>query len=179
MREYEVIGSRLAFALLLALTGSGLLGFNIFYVIFSWWTVKLSLVVFSLLHGPVISLGNVFIVGGKVIELIPACVAASAYLLLALLIVLTRGISFKKGITLFFVGSVLILLANVIRIEVLVTLLLGKGVNYFEQLHLLFWKVLASVYVAGVWILLCKWFHIKEIPVYSDVNFLLRQFKRS
>ena len=111
--------------------------------------------------------------GNHVIELIPACVAASAYLLLALLILLTRNISLKKGFMLFFMGSALILLANVIRIEVLTALLLSKGINYFETLHLFFWKILASVYAAGVWIALCRWFDVKEIPVYSDVLYLL------
>jgi len=170
MKKNEVMWIRLLIGLVVALLGSGVLGFSIFYIIFSWWTVRLSSVMFQLFHDSVAAVGNVFVVENQVIELIPACVAASAYLLLALLIVLTRGMSFKKGLTLFFVGSVLILVANVIRIEILVALLLKSDVNYFEQLHLFFWKVLASVYVAGVWIFLSKKFKVKEIPVYSDIK---------
>lgn len=179
MEKYGILWIRLLLALVLVVLGSNLLGFNIFYIIFSWWTVQLSAVLFSLFHEPVVHLGNVFVIEGQVIELIPACIAASAYLLLALLIVLTRKISFLKGLTLFVVGSLMILVANVTRIEILVSLLVNQGVNYFEQLHLFFWKILSSVYVAGVWIFLSWWFQIKEIPVYSDIIALTHSLKQS
>ncbi len=168
MKGTGVILARLIAALILAVSGSGIIDFNVFYIVFSWWTIKLSYLLMNLFHGAIYAGGNIIVVGKNVIELIPACVAASAYLLLALLILFTRGISLKKGLMLFLIGSVLILVANVIRIEILTALLLNNGVNYFEALHLFFWKILSSVYVAAVWIFLCWWFQIKEIPVYSD-----------
>ena len=169
MKGIGVILARLIAALILAVSGSGIIDYNVFYMIFSWWTLKLSYLLMNLFHGATYAGGNIIVVGKNVIELIPACVAASAYLLLALLILLTRGISFKKGFVLFFAGSILILIANVIRIEILTALLLNNGVNYFEALHLFFWKILSSVYVAAAWIFLCWWFDVKEIPVYSDI----------
>ncbi len=165
--------------LAVAILGSGILAVNLFYLLFAPLTAYLSFFLISLFHRAATLDGMFITVGSQVIELIPACVAASAYLLLALLILLTRGISLKKGLLMFVVGSVFILVANVIRIEVLVALLLTKQVNYFETLHLLFWKILASVYVVGVWIVLCRWFHIKTIPLYSDIIFLCRTASRN
>ena len=75
----------------------------------------------------------------------------------------------------FVVGSVLILIANVLRIEILTSLLLTKQVNYFETLHLLIWKVMSSAYVVVVWIVLCKLFSVKTIPVYSDLQHLIKK----
>ncbi len=172
MGKYEGFFIRLLFAVFLAFLGSGITSMNIFYITFSWWTFHLSSFVFSLFH-EVIAVAPVFVVDGQIIELIPACVAASAYLLLALLILLTRGISLKKGLMMFFWGSVLILVANVIRMEILVSLLLNNNINYFASLHLLLWKIVSSVYVAAVWIFLCWTFHVKNIPVYSDVQSFL------
>ena len=177
MVSLRTLWLRIGGAFLLAFSGAGVIGVNVFYVVFSWWTIQLSFWLLRFFYEDALLFGNVIVVGKRVIELIPACIAAGAYLLLALLILFTKGISLRKGIVLFFVGSVLILLANVIRIDILIALLLNDGVNYFEKLHLLFWKVLSSIYVAGVWIFLSWWFKIKGIPVYSDVRSLLKQYK--
>ncbi len=166
---------RLLSAIVLAVVGSGVLPANLFYFLFSPLTVYLSYGLLSLVHGSVTLDGHVIMVGSQAVELIPACVAASAYLLLALLILLTRGISLRKGMLMFVVGSVLILIANVLRIEILTSLLLTKQVNYFETLHLLIWKVMSSAYVVVVWIVLCKLFSVKTIPVYSDLQHLIKK----
>ena len=164
------LGLRLIGAVLLAIFGSGVVGFNVFYGLFSWITVGLSYFVVGIFHSGVLE-GNTLLVSGEIIEFVPACIAASAYLLLGLLILLTRGISFLKGVLLFVVGSLLILVGNVVRIEILVSFLLS-GVNYFETLHLLFWKILSSVYVVLVWVFLSWLFKVKEIPVYGDLKYL-------
>lgn len=164
---------RLVSAIVVAVLGSGILPFSLFYFVFAPLTIYASFFVISLLHGPAVLQGHFISVGDQVIELIPACIAASAYLLFVLLILLTHGISMKKGIWMFVVGSLLILAGNVIRIEVLTSLLLSKQVNYFATLHLLLWKVLSSVYVVMIWIILCKIFSVKGIPVYSDLHYLV------
>lgn len=169
MEMRSILFMRVLAAILLTLFGGGVLGFNLFYVLFSWWTVQLSFFVISLFHSGATFMGTMISVGQHSIEIIPACVAASAYLLLALLILLTQGISFRKGMTLFLLGSVLILLANVARIEVLVALLVKGGKNYFETLHLFLWTVVSSMYVAGVWLFLCWRYKVRSIPVYSDL----------
>ncbi len=165
MQQNSLLFLRLAFAVVLSASQ------NLFSLIFTPLTIYpaaffLSLFTDTTLHGKILTAGT------TPIEFIPACIAASAYLLLALLILLTKDISLKKGIAIFLLGSLLILIGNLIRIEVLIYLLLTKNINYFQQLHLLFWKILSSVYVVGIWILLTWLFHIKTIPFYSDFQTL-------
>ena len=104
---------------------------------------------------------------------IPACAAASAYILLGILILLTKGIKLKTGLKMFLLGSSLILIANIIRIEALILILINFGKNYFETLHLFIWKVLSSVFVALVWIFLIKFYKIRSIPIISDIKELM------
>src|SRR3989344_1881903 len=80
-------------------------------------------------------------------------------------------------LTVFFVGSLLILAMNLIRIDVLIIVLIEKGVNYFETLHLFFWKILSSVYVALVWIFMTYKFKVKEIPVVDDFKTLKKKIR--
>lgn len=121
--------------------------------------------------------GNLMQVNGKSLEFIEACAATLAYILLGILILLTYGISLKKGIKLFLIGSLLIFVANIIRIEALIYILVNYGLDYFKTLHLFIWKIVSSVYVALVWIFLCYKYKIKGIPVYSDLKRLMKRIK--
>ena len=118
---------------------------------------------------------NVISIGTKAINYVEACAAVGAYILLALLILLTRGIDIKKGIKMFLIGVFLILVANIIRIDVLAYLLVQNNVNLFLTLHVLTWKLLSGLYVALVWIFLVKKFNVKEIPIVSDVKYLKKR----
>jgi exosortase/archaeosortase family protein len=169
----KVLGLRVLGAMVLVILP--LIEFDVFYHVFSWLTVMGSFLLISLFHGGSVH-GMMISVGGHLVELIPACIASAAYVLLVLLVLLTKGISLKKGVWMFVVGSLLILMGNIIRIEVLVMLLLGDGVNYFETLHILMWKIVSSVYVVGVWIFLSWKFKVKTIPVWSDVEMLLKRY---
>jgi len=122
--------------------------------------------------------GNLLQVGGKTLEFIPACAAVSAYILLGILILLTKGISFPKGIKLFLYGSLLIFLANLVRIELLIYVLVQFGKNYFDTLHLFIWQIVSSVYVALAWVFLTWRFKVKEIPIWSDVQWVWRKFSK-
>ncbi len=115
---------------------------------------------------------HVIWLGQKSIEYIEACSATGAYLFLALLILLTYGVSFKKGLTMFGWGALFILVANIIRIDFLAYLLVAENVNMFVTLHLLTWKLLSGVFVAFIWILLVKKFNVQGIPIVSDFKFL-------
>lgn len=103
---------------------------------------------------------------------IPACAAASAYILLGVLILLTKDIQLKTGLKMFLLGSLIILIANIIRIDSLIIILFEGGKNYFDTLHLFIWKILSSIFVAVVWIYLVKKFKIKNIPIISDIKAL-------
>ncbi|MDP4012516.1 MAG: pacearchaeosortase [Candidatus Nanoarchaeia archaeon] len=114
--------------------------------------------------------GTTILTNSHSLNFIPACAAASAYILLGILILLTKDIKTKTRIKMFLLGSLIILIANIIRIDSLIILLLNGGQNYFETLHLFIWKILSSIFVAGVWIFLIKKFKIKSIPLISDLK---------
>ena len=165
------IAIRWFFALLAALAYEG------FYSVIAPVTLHISYGLLKLFtHASI--LGNHVYVGTYTLEFVPACAAVAAYVLLAILILFTRGISFQRGMIMFFYGSALILLANILRIELLIYVLLNFGKNYFDTLHFTLWHVVSSAYVAGVWIFLVWRFKLKEIPVYSDMKYVWNTHKR-
>ncbi len=171
MRSLWVLGIRWITALILAIF------YPVFYLVFSPLTLWVSYGILRLFTDVTLA-GTTLLAGGKTLVFVPACAAASAYLLLALLILLTRGISFRLGVKLFLLGGSLIFVANIVRIQVLFYLLFNVGKNYFETLHLLIWKVLSSAYVAGVWIYLTWKFKIQGTPIVSDFHYTLRLFRK-
>lgn len=114
------------------------------------------------------------IIGENLFELIEACIAAAAYLLLLILILLTKDIGFYNRIKMFLFGSLLIYILNIIRIAFLVVLSISFNTTLFDIIHTIFWKFLSGIYVAGVWIFLVYLFKIKSIPFYSDIKYLYK-----
>ena len=167
MREYLIVSIRSFLALITVLFRDV---FSQGIVSFSAYLSYLSLTPFgSDLNGSIISLGT------KAINYVEACAAVGAYVFLILLILLTRGIELKKGINMFLVGSFLILVANIIRIDILAYLLVKNNVNLFLTLHMLTWKLLSGIYVAIVWIFLVKKYDVKGIPLISDFKYLKKK----
>ncbi|MBI4448334.1 pacearchaeosortase [Candidatus Woesearchaeota archaeon] len=160
--------------------------FKIYYIIFSPPTFYASYLLLKMIGSPtIIEDGAIFsegigaiLMGGIVLRFVKACTAASAYFLLTILIALTKDIGWKKSLEMFAIGSILIFTFNLIRVNVLIAILVGLGVDWFNYLHLFFWKVLSTIAVVGIWILLIKAYKIKNIPVYSDVIFLLSEIKK-
>ena len=103
---------------------------------------------------------------------IEACIATYAYYLIILLTLLTKEITLKTRIKIILIGSGLILLMNIIRIFILITITMNYGLYWFDIIHLAFWKFLSGIYVALVWILLVKIYKIKSIPIYDDIKYL-------
>lgn len=162
---------RILFILLIAI-----FNLKIFYFLFSKITFYLTY--FTLFfYKPVIS-GNNLVINSEVLNFVPACVAGSAYFLLVLLILLTKDITFKKRIYMFLLGSLLILIANLIRLDILIIIFISYSKEVFSTLHMFFWKILSSIYVALVWIFLVYKFRIKKIPIYSDILYLTKSLKR-
>ena len=171
MHYYKSLGLRLLASLVLALFPS------ITYSIVGPLTLWASFATLKLFYSPALA-GNTIIMGSNTLKFIPACAAVSAYILLALLILLTKDIPVKKMIKMFALGSILIFIANIVRIDLLITILLEYGTDYFRTLHLFFWHIVSSFYVFLVWIYLIKTFKIKEIPVYSDFIELKKMLRR-
>lgn len=112
-----------------------------------------------------------------IVEFIPACSASTAYYLLFILILITKDIKFFTRIKMFFLGSLIILLVNLIRILVLILILDKYSFNYFNYLHIFFWSFIGSILIALIWIFLIKLYNINSIPFHSDFNYLLKKTK--
>lgn len=152
------------------------LGLPVIYFLLNSLTFYISYYSVSYFSPNLIS-STAFIINNVRLNFINACTAGSAYLLLILL-TLTVDIKPKKALKVLFTGSLLIFIANIIRIDILIVALIKYGSNLFNTLHLLFWKILSTLFVVFLWILLTKWFKIKEIPIYSDFKHVHKFYKR-
>lgn len=167
MKEYLIVSIRAFLALFVVLFRDV---FSQAIVSFSAFVSYLSLSPFGAdLNGNIISIGT------KAINYVEACAAVGAYVFLALLILLTQGIDLKKGIQMFLTGALLILIANIVRIDILAYLLVKNNINLFLTLHMLTWKLLSGVYVAFVWIFLVRKYNVNEIPLVSDFKYLKKK----
>ena len=120
---------------------------------------------------------NIFIINNIHLIFIPACAAISAYYLIFILTIFTKDLSLKKSLMILATGFSLILAMNLFRIEILFFILNNYGIDLFNKVHLLFWDIVSTVYVALVWIFIINRFKIKNIPFYSDIKELTKKFK--
>lgn len=167
---------RLALRLSIALLATAF-GIKLIYPIISPITFYFSYYSVSFLSPKLIN-STSFAIENITLIFIPACAAASAYILLIILIA-TVDIKLKKMLNVLIAGSLLILIANIIRIDILIIALVKYSSNLFNTLHLFFWKILSTIYVVLLWIFLTKKFKIKDIPVYTDFKKVLEIYKRS
>jgi len=116
--------------------------------------------------------GTIVSFGSFSVEFVEACAALGAYILMGMLVLLTKDIGFKRGLKVFVIGSLLILIANVLRILLMAFVLKNFSVNLFATLHYFIWNFVSGVYVALVWVGLVYKFKVKNIPIYSDLKFL-------
>lgn len=110
------------------------------------------------------------------IQIIPACVAGSAYLL-SLILNLSVPMKIKKRARSILFAFALLFALNVLRIFIL-SISLVKNFQFFNFTHKLFWYILSTLFVVGIWFLTTKIFSIKEIPAYSDIEYLVKEIKR-
>ena len=153
---------------------AGLGNLFLFYAIFTPLTVYG--VFYSLkLFAEVFLIGNFIILDTLVIELIPACIAGAAYYLLFILLMATPDLKISKRFIILLFSFAVLLLMNIIRI---IFLVLISNSFYFEEIHLLFWQILSTIFIAVIWFACVKIFAIKKIPIYSDILFLSSLIKR-
>ncbi len=146
---------------------------SLIYKIFTPLTIYPVYFFFKIINYQPTLIKDIMIIKEVPLLFISACIAASAYYLLLILTLLTKDVKFKIVIKMFVIGSFFILIANIIRIIILILVLLHMGVNWFETIHLFFWRLIASLIVAVIWILLIRKYQIKSIPIYSDIKYLL------
>lgn len=113
---------------------------------------------------------EMLLVNDLAIEIIPACVAVSAYFLLLILNLATPMSAKKRAGSLIF-SFFLLLLLNIIRISLLSVMLINKSAS-FDIVHMVLWYSLSIVFVVGIWFLSVWVFKIRQVPVYSDIKYL-------
>ena len=143
---------------------------TIFYIIFTPLTVYPVYFVLKMFY-PVVLSGITLTIYSAKILLVPACIAGSAYYLLLILNLLTP-MKMRTRIKAIVFSFLMLLIINILRILLFSTLFI-EGFKYFDLTHLFFWYVLSIIFVFLIWIMEIKIFKIKEIPIYTDLNYLL------
>jgi len=153
--------------------------FFIFYLIFTPLTIYPLFLLFKIYFSDVVLLNSSFKIFNQfLINIIPACVAGSAYYLLFFINLSIPKISFKKRFKMILFSFSFLLILNIIRIFILTLIFVSKN-SSFESIHKLFWYAGATFFVVLIWFVEIKLFKIKEIPVYSDLNYLIKKIKRN
>ena len=138
-------------------------------------TMHLSYFILKLFGENIVLLPPLMLINEVIVKFVPACAAISAYYLLMLLVLLTMDIKPVVRLKMFFLGSLLILLINIFRIILLLIILSHYNYNLFESVHMFFWTLIGSLFVAMIWIFLVKRYDVKSVPIFSDLNYLLQQ----
>ena len=140
-------------------------------------TFYLSILILTYFNPVVIN--NVISINNIDFEFVEACIATLAYYLLLILTMTTKDISWKIRGKLFLYGSFLILGMNLIRILILVFVAVNYGMDWFQLVHLTFWKIVSGIYVALVWIFLVNKYKIKSIPIIDDLKYLYNLIRKN
>jgi len=144
----------------------------LFYFVFTPLTVYPVYFLLNLFYSASLFGTSIFL-GEFEIKIIEACVAGSAYYLLFLLNLSVPKIKINTRLKMIFSSFGILLLLNVFRIFLL-SLLAFSGSAYFDIAHKLFWYVLSTIFVVGIWFWEVYYFKIKEIPFYEDLKMLYR-----
>lgn len=155
--------------ILLILLGLG--PFFLIYKIFTPLTVYPVYYVLNLFYNATLSETNILI-NSHTIKIIPACIAGSAYYLL-LVLNLTTKMNIRKRIYSIIYSTLLLLILNITRIIILSVFFINS-LSFFDLTHKVFWYGLSTVFVVAIWFSQVKIFNIKNIPIYSDLNGLIR-----
>ena len=141
----------------------------IIYKIFTPLTILSTSKILGLFYNIKVA-GDLIIYNSYTIQIIAACVAGSAYLLL-LILNLTTQIKLKKRLYSILFTFVLFFIINIFRIVILSALVFNDS-PLFVITHKLFWYLLSTIFVVVIWFLTVKIFKIKGIPVYDDLKYL-------
>ena len=148
---------------------AGLGNLYIFYKILTPLTIKVLAILFSLFSNPVV-FENFISLENILIEIVPACVAGSAFYLLFILVFSTAKINPKKRLKILGVSFLTLFILNILRIILLVLI---SNEPYFPTAHWVFWHLISTIFVVGIWIKLIYTYDLKGIPIYSDLKHLI------
>lgn len=165
------------FARYISLIIIGLFGMSLIYFIFTPLTLFPSFIIIKILYSDAYLNGmNEIIASGERIVLIEACIAGAAYYLL-LVLCITTPMKIKKRVqNLFFIITSFLVL-NIIRI-ILFSCLYIEEFRLFDIAHMAVWYVGSTVMLVLIWFFGVYLFKIKEIPVYSDFNYFIKEIRK-
>ncbi len=121
-------------------------------------------------------IGEYILARGTLIELIPACLASSAFYLLFILLMSIQEIKPLKRVALVLSAFLTLFILNFLRIIILIIFI---GSPSFEALHWTLWHIISTLFVVGIWFAIIKLEKIKSRPFYSDLKFLYGSIKNS
>jgi len=150
-----------------------IIGFGIFYWIFSPLTIYPTYWALSILYKTLL-FNNTIFANGLPIEIIGACIAGSAYSFLLILNLSVPNIKPTKRIRMVLLAFGIFFVINLIRIVVLSIMYVEESA-FFDFTHKLFWILGSTVFVILIWFLEVKMFKIKDIPLYSDLKNLYEE----
>lgn len=144
--------------------------------IFGPLTIKTSFFILSRIFS-ISLIGNSFgACGLGIVEIISACVAASAYFLLITLNLSTPQIKIQKRILSIIFSISLLFFLNIYRIVILSSLHFVES-KIFDVSHLIFWYLLSVIFVISIWFFNVYLFNIKKKPFYDDIIKLYKNSK--
>jgi exosortase/archaeosortase family protein len=152
----------------------GLFNLRLFYFIFKPLTVYGSYYLLRIFTSASV-VGNVIVARGGNFEIVNACVVGAAYYLLLILFLSFQRVNLKTRVYALLGSFGLIYLFNVARIVFLISIF---GSFYFDSVHWIFWNVLSTVFVVGIFLFVVWISKIREIPFVGDVGYLWGLAKR-
>lgn len=146
----------------------GLGNLYLFYEFLTPLTISILDAILSL-SGDSLVIGNSIHFKRVIFEIIPACIAGSAFYLMFILVFSTREITFRRRLAVLLSSFVLLFSFNMTRLVFLVSIVRA---SYFQAVHWLLWNFVSIIFVVGIWILMVHLFRLKNIPIYSDLKYL-------
>jgi exosortase/archaeosortase family protein len=156
---------------LILLVGVGNL--YIFYKFLTPLTIRAVAAILDIFSNPFV-MDNMIFLKKVIIEIVPACVAGSAFYLLFMLVVSTPDMDIKKRVLVLVTSFSLLFFLNTLRLVLLVPL---TTTPYFETIHWIFWHLISTVFVVAIWVSVVYIYKIKGVPVYSDIKFIASLLK--
>jgi exosortase/archaeosortase family protein len=143
----------------------------VFYIVLSPLTVYSSAYLLKIFYEVSVRSSDIIINHAVTVELISACVAVAAYLLL-IIANISVGMDVRRRVLSIAFSIALLFCVNVLRIVILAILYVAKF-TFFDITHKIFWYFLSTLFVVIIWFLTVKVFSISEVPFYSDLKYLL------
>jgi len=108
------------------------------------------------------------------IEIIPACVAGSAFYLLTILIFTSPGIKPCKRLKILVYSFLTLFILNVLRMVLLANI---TSLNSFDAIHWILWNFVSVIMVVGIWVIMAFRYNVRTVPVYTDLKYLVYLIK--